>query len=80
MKELVDNKWYGKVSMGYIIGKLGFSSLTIGGAKVSEKQANFIVNFANAKFTDVLSIINKIKEKFFQTFDFYPEAEVEIVQ
>lgn len=80
IKDLVFEKWYGKISMGYLISKLGFSNFTVGGAKVSEKQANFIVNFNNAKFDDVISIIAKIKEKFFQEFGFYPELEVEIIR
>lgn len=80
IKKIAATKWYGKISMGYIIDKLGFSNFTAGGAKVSEKQANFIVNFNNAKFDDVIAIIAKIKEKFFQAFSFYPELEVEIVK
>ncbi|EKD64634.1 MAG: hypothetical protein ACD_50C00333G0005 [uncultured bacterium] len=79
VKDLVENKWYNKASMGYIIDRLGFSGFAIGGAKVSEKHANYIVNFDNAKFSDVYSIIEKIKEKFYETFGFYPDPEVQIV-
>lgn len=79
IKELVNNKWYHKVSMGYIINRLGFSGFKIGGARVSEKHANYIVNFSKAKFDNVYSIIEKIKEKFSKTFAFYPELEVEVV-
>lgn len=80
IKELVDNKWYHKVSMGYVINRLGFSGFRIGGAKVSEKHANYIVNISNARFNDVVSIIEKIKDKFSQTFGFSPELEVEVVE
>ena len=80
IKELVDNKWYHKASMGYVINRLGFSGFRIGGAKVSEKHANYIVNVSNAKFDDVRSIIEKIKEKFSQNFGFSPELEVEVVE
>lgn len=79
IKDLVEQKWHGKVSMGYVIKKLGFSGFQIGGAQVSETHANYIVNKQNAKFNDVVSIIEKIKERFFQEFGFYPEVEVEIV-
>ncbi len=78
--ELSQNKWYNKVSSGYIINRLGFSGFTIGGAKVSERHGNYIVNFRNARFDDVLGIIEKIKEKFYKTFGFYPELEVEVVR
>jgi len=80
IKDLVDNKWYHKASMGYVISRLGFSGFKIGGAKVSEKHANYIVNVSNAKFDDVYGIIDKIKEKFSKTFGFFPELEVEVVQ
>lgn len=76
---LVRDKWHGKVSMGYVIKRLGFSGFQIGGAEVSEKHANYILNKNHAKFTDVIAIIEKIKEKFYQEFDFYPEPEVEII-
>ena len=79
IKELVDNKWYHKASMGYVINRLGFSSFRIGGAKVSEKHANYIVNVDHARFDDIYSIIEKIKEKFSKTFSFSPELEVEVV-
>ena len=80
IKESVENKWYHKASMGYVINRLGFSGFKIGGAKVAEKHANYIVNFNNAKFNDVYSIIEKIKEKFSQTFGFSLELEVEVVK
>jgi UDP-N-acetylmuramate dehydrogenase len=79
MSELVRNKWYDKASMGYVIRRLGFAGFRVGGAKVSEKHANYIVNIDNAKFNDVYGIIEKIKEKFSKTFDFSPELEVEVV-
>lgn len=80
VKELSVKKWHNKVSMGYVINRLGFSGFTVGGAQVSEKHANYIVNKNNARFSDVVAIIDTIKEKFYQTFGFYPEEEVEIVR
>ncbi|CAN5115931.1 UDP-N-acetylmuramate dehydrogenase [soil metagenome] len=80
IQELVNGKWHGKVSMGYLNNLLGFSGLTIGGAKVSEQHANFIDNIGHAKATDVIAIIETIQRKFEETFDFIPEPEVEIVR
>lgn len=80
MSELVKNKWHNKASMGYVVRRLGFAGFKIGGAEVSKKHANYIVNVGGAKFNDVISIIEKIKEKFSQTFGFSPELEVEIVE
>lgn len=79
IEDLVRDKWHGKVAMGYVIKRLGFSGFQIGGAEVSEKHANYILNKNNARFTDVIMIIEKIKEKFYQEFNFYPELEVEVV-
>lgn len=45
-----------------VIDNLGYRGYTKGGAKVSEKHTNFIINFNNAKFSDVLSIIQEIKQ------------------
>ncbi|MCS7165769.1 MAG: UDP-N-acetylmuramate dehydrogenase [Candidatus Calescibacterium sp.] len=45
-----------------VISDLGYRGFTIGGAKVSEKHSNFIINFNNAKFSDVFQIIQKIKK------------------
>lgn len=79
IQENVTTKWHGKVSMAYLISRLGFAGLQIGNAQVSAKHANFIVNLGDAKAQDVLQIIEAIKLKFQKTFGFTPEVEVEIV-
>ncbi len=78
-KEMIEGKWHGKVSMGYIIKKLGFSGKTVGNAQVSEKHANFIINKGGAKAKDVVSLIHEIQNSVQETFGFIPEVEVEIV-
>lgn len=80
IESLIRDKWHGKVSMGYIIKRLGFQGMQVGGAKITEKHANYISNVDNAKSEDVVTIINQIKEKFHSTFGFYPELEAEIVK
>lgn len=79
IEDTVKTKWHGKVSMGYIIKRLGFQGIQVGGAKITEKHANYISNIDNASYEDVLTIINQIKEKFHQTFGFYPELEAEVI-
>lgn len=78
--EKVRTAWFGKVSMGYIIGRLGLAGFTIGGAQISEKHNNFIVNRGGAKAADVRGIIATVQERVSDTFDFVPEVEVEIVE
>lgn len=78
-REISQSNWHGKISMGYAIDRLGFSGFRVGGAEVSRQHANYIINKDNAKFADVVSVIDAIKKKFMQTFGFYPDVEVEIV-
>ncbi|HUD44140.1 MAG TPA: UDP-N-acetylmuramate dehydrogenase [Patescibacteria group bacterium] len=79
IKEKVETSWYGKVSMAYVIGRLGFSGFRVGDAQVSEKHNNYISNLSQAKASDVLAIIKVIKEKFITTFSFEPQLEVEVI-
>lgn len=78
-KDLINAKWYGKVSMGYIIGRLGFSGYRSGNMQVSTKHNNFITNLGGGKAIDVLTITKEIQNRVHETFGFIPEAEVEIV-
>lgn len=50
-------------SSGKLIDELGLKGYTVGGAKISEKHGNFIVNENNASFNEVILLINLIKEK-----------------
>jgi UDP-N-acetylmuramate dehydrogenase len=80
LKEQVDGKWHGKVSMGYIVRKLGLAGFTVGNAQISEKHCNFIINLGGAKASEVRSIIKEIQDKCDETFGFRPEVEIEIVE
>lgn len=50
-------------STGYIIEKLGLKGARLGGAQISEKHANYILNVNNATADDVLKLIHLIKQK-----------------
>lgn len=56
------------VPAGKLIDMAGCKGLRIGGAEVSKKHANFIINLGDAKSTDVKALIRKVratvKEKF----------------
>jgi UDP-N-acetylmuramate dehydrogenase len=49
--------------VGKEIEKLGFKGYQIGGAKVAESHANFIINDGGASSGDVLAVMKEIKEK-----------------
>src|SRR3989344_9705723 len=50
-------------STGYIIEKLRLKGEKMGGAQISEKHANYILNINNANAGDVLKLINLAKQK-----------------
>lgn len=67
------------VGAGRLIEKTGFKGSRIGGAKVSEKHANFIVNTGGAKAADVLALIKLIQEKVFAETGHKLETEISFV-
>jgi UDP-N-acetylmuramate dehydrogenase len=67
------------VSAGQVIDMAGLKGLRIGGAKISEKRANFIVNLGNATGNDVLTLMDIAKEAVFRKFGIVLEPEIRIV-
>jgi UDP-N-acetylmuramate dehydrogenase len=64
-------------SVGYIVDKIfGLTGELEGGAKISEKHANFIENTGDAKAKDILSLINKIKTKAKKELDLELKEEI----
>ena len=65
-------------SAGALIDRAGLKGLRIGGAVVSEKHANFIIAEKECTSSDVMRLIETIKEKVKEQFDVDLELEVEI--
>ena len=61
---------------GQMIEECGLKGYSIGGAQVSEKHAGFIVNKGGATSTDVLALIEHIKNELYKKFDCRIECEV----
>lgn len=68
-----------KFSAGQLIDALGLKGYKIGGASISEKHGNFIVTDSTATATDVVELINYIKEKVYKAFNIKLEEEIEII-
>ncbi|UAL49082.1 UDP-N-acetylmuramate dehydrogenase [Sutcliffiella horikoshii] len=64
---------------GQLIEKAGLKGHKIGGAKVSDMHANFIVNDDGAKAQDVLDLIEYIKKTILEKYNVQLETEVEII-
>ena len=67
------------LAAGYLIDQAGLKGEKIGGAQISEKHANFIINVENASSNDVIGLINMIKKKVKSKFDVKLELEIKIL-
>lgn len=66
-------------SAGELIDLAGLKGKSIGGATISSKHANFIVNRKGASAGDILALMNLIEETVSKMFDIDLEREVKIV-
>ena len=65
---------------GRLIEEIGYKGKSIGGAKVSEKHANFIINNGNASGEDIKKLILEIKEKVKEKYNIELKVEQEFVE
>ena len=64
---------------GYLIDQAGLKGLRVGGAKVSEIHANFIVNDRCATASDIKDLILKVKERVKERFGVELREEVKFI-
>lgn len=64
---------------GALIEEAGLKGCSVGGAKVSEKHAGFVVNFDNATTEDVLSLMRKVRETVKEKNGVTLEAEIKLL-
>ena len=76
---LVKDDPFPVVPAARLIGEAGLKGKLSGGAKISEKHANFIVNFNNATASDVKELIAIAKKNVFQKFSIKLEEEVQVL-
>jgi UDP-N-acetylmuramate dehydrogenase len=67
-------------SAGQLIDQAGLKGTKIGGAQISEKHANFIVNIHNATAQDVQQLIKLIQQKIKEKFNVPLELEIFIIK
>ena len=66
----------GIIPSGYLIEQAGLKGFSYGGIQVSDKHANYMINIRDGKFTDVMNLIQIVKDKVFQEFGVNIEEEV----
>lgn len=68
---------------GYFAGRLieesGLKGYCVGGAKVSEKHAGFVINYDHATAKDILNLIDHIKSEVYMRFGVELEPEIRII-
>ena len=67
------------ISAGKLIDDLGLKGYTIGGAQISEKHANFIINTGTATYDDIINLINYIKKRVREEYNIELILEQEII-
>lgn len=67
------------IGAGRLIEQVGLKGMRIGGAEVSGKHANFIVNTGNATAADVLQLIRCIQEEVKLKLGYTLETEITVV-
>jgi len=65
-------------SSGRLIDAAGCKGLSIGGARVSDRHANFVVNDGGAAARDVLALIQRVREQVARSSGHELELEVEM--
>jgi len=66
-------------SSGQLIEQVGLKGHRIGGAMISDRHANFIVNRGGARASDVIELIKLSQEKVLEAFGVRLEPEIRII-
>lgn len=67
---------YNKLPVAWLIEKCGLKGTRVGGAQISAKHSNFIINNNNAKREDVIKLIELVEKKTQENFGIKLEREV----
>jgi len=68
-----------RIPAGWLIEQADLKGKAIGGAMVSEKHGNFLVNLGNATASDVLQLISLVKMKIRDEYGVQLEEEVQLL-
>jgi UDP-N-acetylmuramate dehydrogenase len=68
-----------RIPAGWLIDQVGMKGAKIGGAMVSEKHGNFLVNTGKATASDVIQLISMVKMKVRNEYGIQLEEEVQLL-
>jgi UDP-N-acetylmuramate dehydrogenase len=66
------------VSAGTLIDQAGLKGTSFGGAEVSDRHANFIIAHPGAKSSDVLELIERIRQRVWQQFGYELDLQIQV--
>lgn len=69
----------GIIPAGFLIERVGLKGLGFGGASVSEKHANFLINYKDATAGDIYNLSKKIEDIVFEKYKIKLEPEVQFI-
>ncbi len=76
-KNIPDEKSkHGKIPAGRLLEEIGAKSMSVGGARVSPRHANIIINGGGATSKDIRRLADKLKVKVFEKYGIMLEEEV----
>ena len=78
-RELIKNDPYPVIPTACFIDEADLKGYRIGGAMVSTKHPNFLVNYKGARAEDVMMLISFVKQRLINTFGVFSEEEVQYV-
>lgn len=79
LSEQVRDEWHGKVPVAAVIARLGLAGLTVGGAQLSTRHQNFIVNLGGATAADVRAVIARVRDAVECALGLNPQLEIELI-
>ena len=63
-----------------LIEQAGLKGYSVGDAMVSDKHAGFVVNRGNARFSDVMAVLDHVREEVLRQFGVALEPEIKIIR